>query len=89
MLYQEGLGDTSASSGQGSSNFRFSGVLNLGDQDIANSLGGNYTTNIQLSSSALTGALSSFAPAGADRQYRWKILEMAIKPMNLLNLTTR
>ncbi len=92
VLYQEGLGDTSASSGQGSSNFRFSGVLNLGDQDIANSLGGNYTTNNpfkQLSSSALTGALSSFAPAGADRQYRWKILEMAIKPMNLLNLTTR
>ncbi len=92
VLYQEGLGDSSASSGQGSSNFRFSGVLNLGDQDIANSLGGNYTTNNpfkQLSSSALTGALSSFTPTGADVQYRWKILEMAIKPMNLLNLTTR
>jgi hypothetical protein len=92
VLYQEGLGDTSTSAGQGSSNFRFSGVLNLGDQDIANSLGGNYTTNNpfqQLSSSPLTGALSSFTPSGADLQYRWKILEMAIKPMNLLNLTTR
>lgn len=27
--------------------------------------------------------LSSFTPAGKDVQYRWKVLEMAIKPMNL------
>ena len=92
VLYQEGLGNTSTSPGNASSNFSFSGTLNLGDQDIANSLGGNYTTNNpfqQLSSSALTGALSSFTPSGADLQYRWKVLEMAVKPMNLLSLTTQ
>ena len=33
ILFQEGLGETSKSPG-----FRFSGILNLGDQDIANSL---------------------------------------------------
>ncbi len=89
VLYQEGLGDTSTSP-----SFRFSGTLNLGDQDIANSLdSGNYPANTfqQLSPSALTGnpQLSSFTPTGKDLQYRWKIIEIAVKPMNLLNLTTR
>jgi hypothetical protein len=74
LLYQEGLGDTAKLPGQGfsnsgSSDFRFSGTLNLGDQD--------------------TGNLSSFNPAtgpnynAKDSQYRWKVLEMDIKPMNL------
>jgi type II secretory pathway pseudopilin PulG len=83
LLFQEGLGDTGKSPG-----FRFSGTLNLGDQDIAKSLDSSYqSTNTfqQLSSSALPGnpQLSSFTPSGADLQYRWKVLEMAIKPMNL------
>ncbi len=84
LLCQEGLGDTSKSAG-----FRFSGTLNLGDQDIAHAVDGTYPLPPndfqQLSSSALSGApqLSSFTPAGADLQYRWKILGMAIKPMNL------
>ena len=96
VLYQEGLGDTSTTSGQGSSNFRFSGILNLGDQDIANSLDpGHYPSNTfqQWSPTPLPGSpqlnAGGFTPSGADLQYRWKILEMAIKPMNLLNLTTR
>jgi hypothetical protein len=97
VLYQEGLGNTSTSPGNASSNFSFSGTLNLGDQDIANSLDpADYPANTfqQYSSSPLAGtlsrgALSTFTPTGADLQYRWKILEMAVKPMNLLNLTTR
>ncbi|HYA41143.1 MAG TPA: prepilin-type N-terminal cleavage/methylation domain-containing protein [Syntrophobacteraceae bacterium] len=89
VLFQEGLGDTGATP-----DFRFSGYLNLGDQDIANSLdSGNYPTNTfqQWSSPALTGhpQLSSFNPSGQDLQYRWKIVEMAVKPMNLMNLGTR
>jgi type IV pilus assembly protein PilW len=89
VLYQEGLGDTGKSPG-----FRFSGTLNLGDQDIANSLDpGNYPANTfqQWSAAALPGTpqLSHFTPAGPDLQYRWKILEMSVKPMNLLNLITR
>ncbi len=49
ILFQEGLGKTSASPG-----FQFSGTLNLGDQDIANSLapGTNFQ---QLGGSALAG----------------------------------
>ncbi len=97
VLYQEGLGNTSTSPGNSSSNFTFSGVLYLGDQDIANSLDkGDYPANTfqQWSSAPLTGtlstgALSSFTPNGADLQYRWKVLEMAVKPMNLLGLTNR
>ncbi len=55
LLYQEGLGDTSRTT-----DFRFSGTLNLGDQDIANSLVGitQRTTFKQLSSTALAGALN-------------------------------
>jgi Tfp pilus assembly protein PilW len=93
ILYQEGLGDTSKDP-----SFRFAGILNLGDQAIANSLdsanypaGGNQFQ--QLSLAALPGApgslLSSFTPQGTDQQYRWKIIEMAVKPMNLINLTNR
>lgn len=86
ILYQDGLGDTSKSP-----SFRFSGVLNLGDQDIAHSLDpGVYSAPPnsfqQLSAAALPGALSTFTPTGADCQYRWKILEMDVKPMNLMNL---
>ena len=91
VLFQEGLGDTSTTP-----SFRFSGILNLGDQDIATSLDpGDYpagtNTFQQLSSSALPGnvSLSSFTPAGRDLQYRWKIIEISVKPMNLTNLTTR
>jgi type II secretory pathway pseudopilin PulG len=89
VLYQEGLGDTSTTPA-----FRFSGILNLGDQDIAHGLDNTYSVppnNFQqLSNAALSGhpALNSFSPAGADLQYRWKILEMDVKPMNLLNLTS-
>jgi type II secretory pathway pseudopilin PulG len=86
LLYQEGLGDTSTSP-----SFRFSGTLNLGDQDIASRLDpGDYplppNNFVQLSSTPLTGnpQLSSFTPSGADLQYRWKVLEIAIKPMNLI-----
>ncbi|MGA2401616.1 MAG: prepilin-type N-terminal cleavage/methylation domain-containing protein [Syntrophobacteraceae bacterium] len=89
LLYQEGLGDTGKSPG-----FRFSGTLNLGDQDIAHGLdSANYPippNNFQqLSSSSLAGTpqLSSFTPSGQNVLYRWKIVEMAVKPMNLLNLT--
>lgn len=83
LLYQEGLGDTGSTPG-----FRFSGVLNLGDQDIANSLApGTYPTVpnnfTQLSNAALGGSLKNFSPTASDLQYRWKILELAIKPMNL------
>ena len=86
LLYQEGLGDTSKSP-----SFRFSGILNLGDQDIANGLDpADYPAppnNFQQwSAAALPGALSTFTPSGARLQYRWKILEMDVKPMNLMNL---
>jgi hypothetical protein len=84
VLYSEGLADAGSSP---------PGILNLGDQQIAAGLdSAHYTstgTNFQQwSSSALTGSpqLSSFSPAGADLQYRWKIVEMAVKPNNLLNL---
>jgi hypothetical protein len=96
ILYQEGLGDTSKSP-----SFRFSGYLNLGDQAIANSLDPTYpppplpaplpaNSNVfqQLSSAPLPGTpqLGTFNPTGSDQQYRWKIIELAVKPMNLLNL---
>jgi type II secretory pathway pseudopilin PulG len=84
LLYQEGSGDAGKSA-----DFRFSGTLNLGDQDIAKSLDATYVaTNTfqQLSSGTLTGnpALSFFTPQGPQCQYRWKVLEMAIKPVNLI-----
>lgn len=85
ILYHEGTGDVTDKAG-----FRFSGTLNLSDQDIAHSLDSvNYPAppnNFKtLSSGALTGTpdLSSFTPAGSDRQYKWKVLELSIKPMNL------
>ena len=96
LLYQEGLGDTGKSP-----DFRFAGTLNLGDQEIAGSLdsagySGNPPPNTfqQLSNGPLPGnnpQLSSWAPTGSDLQYRWKIIEMAIKPMNLITqaYTTR
>jgi hypothetical protein len=95
VLYSEGLGDTSSSP-----NFRFSGTLNLGDQQIASSLdSADYTpagNNFQqISTGQLTGSGGAtppqlnppgFTPAGKDLQYRWKIIEIAVKPNNLLNL---
>jgi len=90
VLFQEGLGDLSKSP-----SFRFSDTLNLGDQDIAHGLDSTYPlppNNFkQLSSSALSGhpQLSKFIPAGAQLQYRWKIIEIAAKPVNLMNLTLR
>src|SRR5208337_197458 len=84
LVYQEGLGD------QGNSpSFRFSGALNLGDQDIANGINpADYPAvpkNFQQwSSAALPGALSNPTPAGLQLQYRWKVVEMAVKPMNLI-----
>ncbi len=88
LVYQEGLGD------QGNSpSFRFSGVLNLGDQDIANGIDpADYPAvpnNFQpWSSAALPGALSNPTPAGVQLQYRWKVIEMAVKPMNLIRTQT-
>ncbi len=95
LLYQEGLGDSSngLSSAGNTPDFRFSGTLYLGDQDIANSLDpGDYPANnfVQWSSTPLAGSqgatppqLSQFTPAGKDVQYRWKVQEIDIKPMNL------
>ncbi|MGA2225284.1 MAG: prepilin-type N-terminal cleavage/methylation domain-containing protein [Syntrophobacteraceae bacterium] len=86
ILYQEGLGATSKSP-----DFIFSGTLNLGDQAIANAIDPADYPNVpnnftQLSPGPINGALNQFTPAGSDQQYRWKIIEMAVKPMNLLNL---
>lgn len=83
VLTQEGTGDVGKNP-----SFRFSGILNLGDQDIANSLdSANYPANtfLTLSRTALPGSpqLSTFTPTGLDTQYRWKVLELAIKPLNL------
>ena len=66
LVYQEGLGDTSKSP-----SFRFSGVLNLGDQDIANGIDpADYPVppnNFQQwSATALPGALSNPTPAGSQ-----------------------
>ena len=90
LLFREGLGDTGTTP-----DFRFSGYLNLGDQDIAYSLDpADYpsvpNTFVQWSPAALPGALKSFTPANStDVQYRWKVLEMAVKPVNLTNLQYR
>jgi hypothetical protein len=90
LLLREGLGDTSTTP-----DFRFSGYLNLGDQDIAYSLDpADYpsvpNTFVQWSPAALPGALKSFTPANStDVQYRWKVLEVAVKPVNLTNLQYR
>ena len=64
LVYQEGLGDTSKSP-----SFRFSGVLNLGDQDIANGIDpADYPDRPnnfqQWSPTALPGALSNPTPCG-------------------------
>ena len=87
LLYQEGLGDTQASL----PSFRFSGILNLGDQDIANSLDpADYRGTAQQFStvehSALAGGAEQPTLLRAQQlQYRWKIIEMAVKPMNLIS----
>lgn len=84
ILYHEGGGDVGATG-----RFRFSGVLNLGDSDIAESLDSTYAAGTNTfqpwSPAALTGTpqLRSFTPSGDDLQYRWKILPLTIKPMNL------
>ncbi len=92
LLFREGLGDNGATP-----DFRFSGYLNLGDQDIAYSLDpADYpsvpNSFVQWSPAALpgAGALKSFTPTNStDVQYRWKVLEMAVKPLNLTNLQYR
>jgi prepilin-type N-terminal cleavage/methylation domain-containing protein len=95
VLYSEGLPDTSSSP-----DFRFSGTLNLGDQQIASNLDpADYTptgTNFQqLSANALAGSGGAtppqlnppgYTPTGLGLQYRWKIIEIDVKPNNLLNL---
>ena len=89
ILYQEGRGKVS-----NTSDFTFSGTLNLGDQDIAHALAPATWTTVpngfaQLSGAALSGSLSSFSPLTAGQrylQYRWKIMEIDAKPMNMLNL---
>ncbi len=86
ILYHEGVRDSGRTP-----DFRFSGLLNLGDQEIAASLDNSYswpTNNFTtLSTSALTGtpALKTFDPSvNSDyARYRWKVLQLAIKPMNL------
>jgi len=40
------------------------------------------TTSITLGDSQ-TGILSTFAPTGEDRHYRWKVLKLAVRPLNL------
>jgi hypothetical protein len=85
IVYQEGGGGGNVASG---STFRFSGTLNLGDQDIAHSLdSANYpavpNTFQTLSSAPLSGSLKTFTPAGDEAKYRWKVIELAVKPMNL------
>ena len=84
LVYQEGLGDLSKSP-----SFRFSGFLNLGDQDIANSLDPADYPQVpndfqQWSPAIMNGALSNPTPSGQQLQYRWKVVEMAVKPMNLI-----
>ena len=94
IIYQDGLGNTGNSSDT-SSQFRFSGALNEGDQDIANGIDPTDYSTVpngfnQWSSTAVTnGALNTYTPAGSDLQYRWKMLEMDVKPMNLNSLTQR
>jgi type II secretory pathway pseudopilin PulG len=36
-----------------------------------------------------TPTLSTWTPSGPDLQYRWKVIEIAVKPTNLLNLSYR
>lgn len=69
VLYHEGQRDK---------DFRFSGILNLGDAQISGNA--NFQT---LSAAASADALSTFAPSGEALHYRWKVTKLAIKPMNL------
>ncbi len=86
ILYHEGVRDSGRSP-----DFRFSGLLNLGDQEIAASLDNTYdwpTNDFRtLTTSALTGnpQLSTFDhTVNSDySRYRWKVLQLSIKPMNL------
>ncbi|MGC9194485.1 MAG: prepilin-type N-terminal cleavage/methylation domain-containing protein [Syntrophobacteraceae bacterium] len=97
VLYQEGRGKVSNTSDFNSSSKTF----NLGDQDIANSLdsgtylaGGNNFQQVSTGALAdaatvdLNGAGTGFTPNAQQAQYRWKIMEIDAKPMNMLNLTT-
>lgn len=69
ILYQEGQRDD---------NFQFSGILNLGDEQISNN-----ATFQALSTTVQAGALSTYTPAGDALKYRWKIAKLVIKPMNI------
>jgi hypothetical protein len=78
VLFQDGLGNTSSKP-----SFQFSGTLNLGDQDV---VGASFQ---QLSSAPIAGSLSSFTPSSKNvQQYRWKIVEISAKPMNLFQWET-
>jgi type II secretory pathway component PulJ len=70
VLYSEGLGDTSASP---------SGSINPNSNF-------RFAGTLTLGDTD-TGQLSTpFTPTGAQQQYRWKVIEIAVKPNNLLNL---
>ncbi len=95
ILYQEGRGKVSATG-----DFTSKGYFNLGDQQIASSLdssqylltGSNFMqfSTAQLADSTTSNApqlnAPGFQPTGAATQYRWKIMEIDAKPMNLLGL---
>lgn len=97
ILYQEGRGKVSNTADFNSSAKTF----NLGDQGIASSLApGTYQvdgTNFQQVSTGalasastvdLNGSGAGFTPSPQQAQYRWKIMELDAKPMNMLNLIT-
>jgi type II secretory pathway pseudopilin PulG len=103
ILFQEGLGDTSKSPSfrfSGYLNLGDQAIANSLDPSyppppLPAPPPANANVFQQLSSAPLADSpqpqLSTFSPAGSDQQYRWKIIEMDVKPMNLLNLvnTTR
>jgi hypothetical protein len=93
ILYQEGRGKVSNTSDFNSSAMTF----NLGDQDIAASLDPtNYPSNGANFQQVSTGALADaatvdlngagFTPSPQQAPYRWKIMEIDAKPMNMLGL---
>lgn len=57
--------------GQKDDSFRFSGSLNLGDVPASGVL-------------PAVPTLSTFTPSGEALKYRWKVLKLSIKPMNLV-----
>ena len=70
VLYSEGLGDTSSAS--------------LASANTNSNF--RFTGTLTLGNSNGVPQLSTFTPTGAQQQYRWKIIEIDVKPNNLLNL---